>query len=253
MNLNKELGIKENEKVLMPDIRIIKNNVLGNINSAPNERKLNVLKTKRMVLIALAATLVLGVTVFAASNFFITNWVSHSNGEPEYTSLPTAKQCHEDVGYVPVLIEKFENGYSFDNGSVVHNSLKDDSGKNVEKFKSLFFRYEKDGDLVNLTQEKYKSDVPITGKVIGKVEGITLYSDGYTSKIVPPNYEMTDEDKEAEASGELVFSYGSSEVQIKEVKTVTWEKDGINYSLMQIDGELSENELIKMAEEIIKN
>ena len=62
---------------------------------------------------------------------------------------------------------------------------------------------------------------------------------------------MTDEDKKAEADGELVFSSGSSDVQISEVQSVTWVKDNIQYQLMQMDGALSRDELTEMAEEVI--
>ncbi len=63
---------------------------------------------------------------------------------------------------------------------------------------------------------------------------------------------MTDEDKKAEDSGELVFSYGSSEVEIIEVQSVSWTTDDMHYELMQIDGKLSTDELADMAAEIIQ-
>ena len=63
--------------------------------------------------------------------------------------------------------------------------------------------------------------------------------------------EMTEADKEAEAEGKLVFSYGASDVTISEVQSVTWKQDGIEYQLMQIDGKLSAEELTEMAGEAI--
>ena len=62
---------------------------------------------------------------------------------------------------------------------------------------------------------------------------------------------MAEENKRAEESGELVFSYGSSEVEIKQVQSVTWTKDGVQYQLLQIDGRLSPEELAGMAEEVL--
>ena len=62
---------------------------------------------------------------------------------------------------------------------------------------------------------------------------------------------MTEEDKKAEENGELVFSWGSDEVEISKVSSVQWVKDGIQYMLMQIDGKLSENELRDMAADLI--
>ena len=62
---------------------------------------------------------------------------------------------------------------------------------------------------------------------------------------------MTDDDKKAKENGELIFSYGSSKVEIKEVQSVTWVKDEMQYQLLQIDGKLTSDELVKMAEEIL--
>ncbi len=73
----------------------------------------------------------------------------------------------------------------------------------------------------------------------------------YTNKLVPTGYKFTDEDKKAEANGELVFSYGSSKVERKEVQSVSWTVDDMHYELMQIDGKLSANELKDMAAEVI--
>ena len=65
------------------------------------------------------------------------------------------------------------------------------------------------------------------GEVVANVDGVDVYYHSYTNKLVPPDYKMTDEDKKAEENGELVFSYGSSEVEIKEVQSVSWKKDGM--------------------------
>lgn len=58
---------------------------------------------------------------------------------------------------------------------------------------------------------------------------------------------MTDEDKAAEKNGELVFSYGSDEVRISTVSTVRWQKGDMHFSLMQIDGNLTEDEMLDTA------
>ncbi len=63
---------------------------------------------------------------------------------------------------------------------------------------------------------------------------------------------MTDDDKKAEENGELVFSYGSSKVEISEVQSVSWRNNGIQYQLLQIDGKLSAKELVDMAAEVIR-
>ena len=255
-NLLDELNIKgysdNSSGTLDISVERIKNMVNNRIDSASTERMLKPMKSKKKIaLIAVAATLVMGITVFAASGI-ISQWFSSSSSIPDYKTLPTAEQVVKDIGYEAVTIDEFANGYKFDNGSVVDNVLTDDNGKAVEKFKSVTFRYLKDNDEVLFSQDKVNSQVETNGEVVANVDGVDVYYHSYTNKLVPPDYKMTDEDKKAEETGELVFSYGSSEVEIKEVQSVSWKKDGMYYQLLQIDGKLSADELADMATEIIK-
>ena len=254
-NLSKELNMKgyaDTSNALDISIDKIKDMVDSKIASADVERKSYTMKSKKKIpLIAIAATLALGITVFATSGI-ISNWYSSSSSDPEYKSLPTEQQCIKDIGYVPALIETFGNGYSFSDGSIVNNNFTDENNNSVEKFKSVMFRYEKDGDEVTFSQDKYSSTTETSGEVISNIEGIDVYYFNYTNKFVPPDYKMTEEDKKAEANGELVFSYGSSEVEVIEVQSVSWTIDNMHYDLMQIDGNLSADELADMAAEVIK-
>lgn len=254
-DLFEELNIdKEQNDFCSPldiDIRAVKQNVNAKLDSAYTERKSYTMKSKKKIsLIAIAATLVLGITVFAASGI-VSTWFSSSSSTPDYKSLPTAEQVAGDIGYEPVLIESFENGYTFKDGNIVKNNLADENGKSIEKFKSVSFDYKKDGDTVIFAQDKVKSKIDISGDVVKNVKGTDIYYYDYTNKLVPPDYKLTDDDKKAKENGELIFSYGSSKVEIKEVQSVTWVKDEMQYQLLQIDGKLTSDELVKMAEEIL--
>ena len=129
--------------------------------------------------------------------------------------------------------------------------LKDDSGNVVEKSKSLSFEYKKGGDTVEFTQMKCRSQLDLPGTVITTADDTDLYYSHYTNKFVPEDYQMTAQDKQDEASGKVVFSYGSSKVEKSEVQNVTWKKDGVQYQLLQMDGMLSSDELAAMAEEVL--
>ena len=159
----------------------------------------------------------------------------------------------EDVGYAPVLIDRFQNGYAFQTGSVVKNTLQDDAGNAAEKFKSFSFQYGKDGEKLLLSAAKYQSEMEESGQQIGSVDGIDLYYTNYTNKLVPGDYEMSEEEKQAQAAGELVFSYGNDTVELAQVTALSWEYEGIHYGLTQIDGALSAEELTEMAREIIQS
>ena len=41
--------------------------------------------------------------------------------------------------------------------------------------------------------------------------------------------------------------------EVSQVQSVNWNKDGIQYDLLQIDGKLSAGELADMAKEVINN
>ncbi len=250
-DLFEELNIDKNGGPLNIDINAVKRRVNAKLESAYTERKSIAMKSKKRIsFIVIAATLALGITVFAV-NGVVSTWSSSSSSAPDYTSLPTEKQVMKDIGYETVLIDSFENGYTFKDGNVVNNNLKDENGGSVEKFKSVSFDYEKDGDKVIFSQDKFNSEKCMAGDVIKTVNGIDIYYYSYTNKVVPADYKLTDEDKKAEENGELVFTYGSSEVEIKQVRHVSWVKDGILCQLLQIDGKLSSDGLIKMAEEIL--
>lgn len=157
----------------------------------------------------------------------------------------------KDIGYTPILIDSFANGYAFQDGNIISNNLTDENGNSIEKFKSVSFDYEKDGDIVIFAQDKYNSQAELQGSVAKTVGDTDIYYYSYTNKVVPADYELTDADKAAKANGDLVFSYGSAAVELNEIQSATFVKDGMQYQLLQINGKLSGDELVKMAEELV--
>lgn len=252
-SLSEELNLctAKDENLLDINISRIKGMVHSRIDTPYMERKFSVMKTrKKFAVIAAAAVLAIGATVFAGSGV-IKSWNSSSSSRPEYKSLPTAQQCIKDIGYEPVLIDSFANGYSFEDGSVVNNNFKDENSNIVESFKSVSFRYEKNGDEVDLSQEKFNSDIEMSGEVITGINGTEIHYNCFENKFVPSDYIMTEEDKAAEESGELIFSWGTEEVELHTIQNVSWNDEGMHFSLMQMDGSLSKEDMVEMANEII--
>ena len=257
-DLLKDLGVPEGKSETGPaviDAEAIKAMVHNKLGSAtPERRKRPMLKSKKMrtVLIAAIAVMALSISAFAASGV-ITMWNSHSWAKAEYDTLPTVEQTIKDVGYAAKLIEEFSNGYAFQEGSIVDNDLVDEGGHSAESFKSLTFTYAKDGDEVWFSQDKYESDLgEASGDVAATVDGIDVMYFSYNNKLVPPDYELTDEDKAAEEDGVLVFSYGSDDVTTQVVQCVFWQEGDVHYTLTQMDGALSAEELVAMAAEAIQ-
>lgn len=216
--------------------------------SDKNERMENtVISRKIIAVIMIAAALACVGTAFAASAF--TSWGSFP--AERFDSLPAASVMEAEIGYAPVLIERFENGYSYKTGYVVDNELSAEDSGAVERFRSASLVYEREGESVWFSQEKYPGELEIHGEVLGVFDGVEVYFFGYMNKVVPEDYEMSEEDKAAEASGELVFSWGSDSVRLIEISSVQWKIGEINYNLLQMGGPLSPEELVSMAAEAI--
>jgi len=220
------------------------------VKTKQNKENYIMILKKKAILIVAAVAMILGITAFAASGI-ISTWYMSSSSKPDYKTLPTIEQAVKDVGYAPILIEGFDNGYSFDGGYIINNNLSDDNNKSVEKFKSFSFQYKKGSDTVMLYQGKYNSEMPESGDLVSSENGVDIYFTGYTNKIVPPDYKFTEEDKKAEENGELVFSYGSDKVIISEVNSVSWSAGDMHFNLIQIDGKLSTDVLVQMANYIV--
>ena len=145
-DLFKELNINpKNRDVCSPfavDIQAIKRNVNRTLDSAYTERKTVIMKSKKKTAcIALAATLALSVTAFAA-NGLVSNWFSSSSSFADYKTLPTAQQVKKDIGYTPILIDNFANGYAFQDGNIISNNLTDENGEEASFVHVLTFVYE---------------------------------------------------------------------------------------------------------------
>ena len=73
------------------------------------------------------------------------------------------------------MIDTFENGYCFKKGNIIKNSFKDDNANVIEKFKSVSFEYQKNGDIVSFDQQKFNSKLTQAGDIIATVNGTNLY------------------------------------------------------------------------------
>lgn len=205
---------------------------------------------KKRIIIALAATMILGTTVFAAGKIF--SITSHGSNIPTYTTIPTVEQVKKDFGFNPKLVKQFDNGYVFENGCTVNNQGLDEKGNSVGKTKKLDFTYKKEKDKLNLYIENGRlGENSKKATVVNTYNDIDLYYHSYANKLVPGDYKMTEQDKQDELSGKYVFSYGSDKEEISQVQYLNWMQDGINYSFLATDSDISQDELVKMAKQVI--
>lgn len=237
-----------------------KNKVRATLDSLPNneesvdmERKVyNKISFKKKLVAAVAATFILGTTAFAAGKLF--SIVGSTSSIPTYRNMPTIEEVNKDFGFKPALVEKFENGYEFKSGHTSNKEGFDESGNSLGKSKELTMFYKKgDAEISIGIQDLSLVGDDTTSVLVENYKGSDLKYTSYANKFVPADYEMTEQDKKDEASGKYVFSVGSKEVEISDIKHIEFELDGLYYSILAMDSELTQDDLVKMSYEIIDN
>ena len=249
------LGESEVPYVLEP-ARILR--LVENKSAGLTERKNQMIRAKRWkaVLLAAAAVLILTVGAYAANGKVTHVFSSGPSYEfPTYQALPSAERCRKDAGFDAVLIQAFANGYAFQGGSLLENKLMDDDLIPVEEYKSLNFRYEKEGDLIYFNQEKYATEMEehFPPQERRTINGIEVNYRSARHQAVPEGYIPSEEEQKAMEDGSLSFGYGGPDQEIVESETqiLLWQIGEMHYELFQMNGALTPEELFGMAEECI--
>ena len=217
-------------------------------------KKMRRVRMSRAAVIAAAVIMLFGITAFAASMIY--GGISgHTSNIPTYYSVPTREVLGRDIGIELNVIDVFSNGYSFKSGHIVHNESYDYNGSVTGNFKSLCCEYVLNGDTLSFNAEAADAVTrEEESEITQTYRGSALCYYKYLNKIVPGNYELTEQDKEDEANGKYVFSFGSSGgIELKEVQGVTFEYGGLSYSLCAINSAVTKDGLLQMAKEIIDN
>ena len=209
-------------------------------------------RIKRTALIAAAAAVLLCGSAVATTSI-ISGRIGSSSSIPFYEEIPAAETVYRDFGFETNIADGFSNGYTFKAGYKGDSSDIDEEGKKINSFSELTVEYTNGGDRVTLNaySAQYSNDDYQSYEPAGEYNGITLYKFEQMYKFVPPDYELTEQDKADEASGKYVFSYGSDEVETTEFKWVGWVQNGVAYSLSGHDIDLTADDLCAMAEEYI--
>jgi len=210
------------------------------------------LSVKKLVIGAAVGCLLVSGGVAAAGH--AVSFSSHSWVTDAYRSYGDMDKAQEELGYHADTVEEFSNGYRFERMSVDDVNGEDEQGNVIYTYKSLGIHYEKGKEpSVSLYVAKPLEAVVRTGEpeAVRQVGEITVYYDSTTYKFVPPDYELTNEDKVNLERDDFTISYGSSKVEEQKSSDVTWDKGGIHYHLLGFDVKMSPEEMLDMAEEVI--
>ncbi|MCI1930237.1 MAG: hypothetical protein LKJ13_00920 [Clostridia bacterium] len=214
--------------------------------TAERKRKENfsmkIFSAKKLVVLGVVA--LMSVSCYAAAK--MTGVVASSKNN-EITSVSDIGKYDKKLGFTPKYVDSFDNGYKFTRGGTGTTHGVDEDGNSVGK----------EYNTLNLTYKNDKGQ-----NVMLMIDGGNPYTDngenttGYTNqtyKFVPPDYQLTDEDKKEEASGDIVISYGSDKVEIQKMESYMWQDEGLYYTLTAADCNLGEKEMKNMAKQINDN
>lgn len=207
---------------------------------------------KRMILTAAAICVLGSMTAIAAGR--VTHTIGGSSRNDEFTSYDQLDGVVKELGFEAKAPESFSNGYAFESGVPGHSRGVDDAGNVVKETGTLMVSYHKEGmpdiSLHISGTAMYDEDTGTYDQTVQYGEITLKYTcDHY--RFVPEGYEVSEEEQKQMDEGELYISYGASQVEDKECKALSWREEGIPYSFIAFDNEMTAEELFQMAREVI--
>lgn len=199
---------------------------------------------KRMTVAACAALAILVTGAVASTS--LAGLYSHSWNNQHMSYAETT----EKAGVT--LPETFANGFAFESGHEVQTEAHGMTGAVESAWTDVNAVYTKDG--VKLDLETGAPQAALTENPIAvpyEVNGVTVQYVEAQYLFIPADYELTDEQAQAEREGKIIVSTGSDEVESNVHQHLSWEKDGVRFSLSGFDTGLSADEMLAMAGEII--
>lgn len=247
-------GLKEIASSYSPSEKIYHNIKTELKGESYMKKKINV---KKFVICfgAAAVLLTAGVT---ASQFAAYSWGT-SSIKDRIDHAPTKEEVSKEVDYSPKYAEKIGD-YTLVSAQPGISGTADENHNKTSAVKDINFDYEKDGKRITLFTESNPANPFTPSKAAvnaGEVNGITLYYTKTVNKFLPPSmekeYEPTEEEKKQMEEGTLNIAYGSDKEEILTSEHLSWDENGIHYSLLTMDNQVGMETLAQMAEEIINS
>lgn len=226
------------------------NRLVQTLDSLPERKEGISMKRKNLTRLLTAAAIVAVITVTAIAGGRMLMITGHSYHGDDYQELPTAAWAEEKIGAEPKLLEQFSNGFTFDYGGITKNELTTEGNSQGKSYTSLDLTYVNKDASVTLTMNGIALSNSPDAEIIEK-NSTTLYYSSFTHKVVPMDYEMTEEDEKAVENGTLVFGWGADKVETYAFQELKWEQNGVSYSLYGHDMELGRDDLTAMACELL--
>ena len=226
-------------------------------NRLKEERRMKHMNMKKVVIGVAAACLVLGTIAVAGSG--VVSITGHSSSIPDYTKYEDMAKAEAEIGYTVDAVESFGNGFHFKDIHIAEETLQDESGQVLGEEKSIKIKYSRGKEEVTVSVRKIlpgENAEILMGSDFDKTiraDGVTAGYSCDTYKAVPPDYELTEEDRKNMESGHFQLAYGTDEVEISKSYYTGWIKDGMVYSIHGFDLSMGADEMLGMAQEIIES
>lgn len=204
---------------------------------------------------ALGVCLLTGGVCYAGSQM-VQYYVSSGSILDRQTDFSSVDSLAEEAGLNVNAVETFANGYSFESAGIENTAAYDENQKLYE-FQELSINYGKEGQpsvSVYAEDAAYFTGHPegLVYDAVRECDGIELRCYTITNKFVPTDDDLTDEDNANMDNPNYNFACGSSEVEIMQSMHVNWTKDGVYYLMLGFDLTISPEEMLDMAEEMIR-
>lgn len=230
----------------------LKQKVKKEISMKNAEKKQVRFHEKKFVIGVAAACLLISAGVAAGMTM---GYKSSISPNYKYDSYADLEKAEEKFGSKVDSIENFGNGYGFKNITVDKTDAFDENGNTLYSFPEMRIHYERAGSpnlslvIDNPPEYEESAKAPDHTLMCGDVE---IRNDVYTYKFVPEDYELTEEDEINLQRDDYYISCGNDKVEIRKAMHAIWEKDGLHYNLFGFDLDMSGEELLEMAKEILE-
>ena len=238
-----------NRQDIFETISLIDDELIAEASDSVN--RVHRIRIRKIIVMAAAVIMLLGVTVWAA-NIILGGRSGHSSNIPSYYSVPSKETLLNDTGIAPTVPESFSSGYVFDSGYIMYNEDFDTEGNTVQEYKGLMFNYTNNSAEISLYIDASIAGIQVKDPTATeRYQGSEMLYYSYINKIVPTDYHPTEADKKAEKDGSVILSYGSDKIELNNVQGVAWEYQSLNYELLAINTDISEDGLFQIAKEVI--
>lgn len=228
--------------------------MLFNIKNAIVKENINMKKKyfsfKKITAVCLAVIAIGAVTAIGAGKVKYTS--SHSYRDDEIRHFPTQEELSQYINYSPKYVQNL-GGYEFDYAIPKQAEQKDSDGNTLSKFTDVSFNYKTDkGSLsLNTSPDNNAEDYTYYNYEKTSYNGLTLYYNAIKYKFVPPDYVLTDDDKKLQSEKKLEISYGTDKIEYSNATSIMWCDNGVEYCILDMDANISKNDMINMAKEVI--